>query len=140
MRKALPSILLVQDNPGEVQLVRMALEESGAIVDLCVAANGEEAIQFINSMGETAGKPCPRVLLLSLAAPGVSGIEVLKAFRRHPMGRTTPVVIMPPHPSLTERKALPDLGVTSDFESAIAFDDYVKLGQWIRQTLTNNRV
>ena len=139
MREASPGILLVQDNSEDVQLVRMALEETVPLVDLYVAATGQEAIQFINSMGKTAGKPCPSILLLNLKVTGGSGMEVLKSFRRHPMGRTTPVIMMPPRPSPTERTALTDFGVTSDFQSATTFDDYLKLGQWIQQALTNNR-
>ena len=92
-------VLLVEDNPDDVDLTRRAFARAGlpTPVRLAVAEDGAEALDFLLARGthaERAGRPLPRVVLLDLKLPLVSGHEVLEALRREPRTRTLPVVVL----------------------------------------------
>ena len=77
-------ILLAEDNFGDVLLVEQALTEHQIDHELHVVKDGDEALQFLDRMGEAGGPPCPDVLLLDLNLPKVEGPQVLQEFRKHP--------------------------------------------------------
>jgi two-component system, response regulator len=90
-------ILLVEDNPDDVVLTRMALEKSRIINKLVVAEDGEEALDYLFSHGKYAGRDSgqlPEVVLLDLKLPRVDGLEVLKQVRANPATSLLPVVIL----------------------------------------------
>jgi CheY-like chemotaxis protein len=93
----LAAILLVEDNPDHEELVRRALEERSAPVDLKVVRHGEEALDYLFRRGvwsEPALSPRPRLVLLDLRLPRVDGLQVLAAVKSTPPLRDIPVVIL----------------------------------------------
>ncbi len=86
------SILLVEDNPMDVDLTQRAFNKRHLINALDVARDGEEALEWIAKWD--AGAPRPMVILLDLNLPKVSGLEVLRAFKSHPLYKTIPVVVL----------------------------------------------
>jgi two-component system, chemotaxis family, response regulator Rcp1 len=84
-------ILLVEDNPGDARLVRLALAEALPSARLSVAADGEAALTRLREAGEP-----PDLVLLDLNLPGLSGHEVLAAVRasEDPALRRLPVVVL----------------------------------------------
>ncbi len=82
-------ILLVEDNPGDVELVREALREGKARNELHIATDGVEAIQFLKK-----ADPCPDLILLDLNLPRKNGREVLREIKTDPKLRIIPVVIL----------------------------------------------
>lgn len=87
-------ILLVEDNPGDVSLVRAALDEAKLANELHVASSGDEAVAYLGKAGTSPEHPVPDLILLDLNLPGMSGKEVLRVVRSTAATSTTPVVVM----------------------------------------------
>jgi CheY-like chemotaxis protein len=87
-------ILLVEDNPGDVDLTREGLRRGKVASNLSVLANGAEVLPFLSKTGEYANAPTPDLILLDLNLPGKDGREVLMELKAHPDLKRIPVVIM----------------------------------------------
>lgn len=87
-------LLLVEDNPGDVELTREALEEARVRNRLHVVSDGEEALAFLHREGRHAGAPRPDLVLLDLNLPRMGGREVLAAIKRSDDLRRIPVVVL----------------------------------------------
>jgi CheY-like chemotaxis protein len=85
-------ILLVEDNPVDVDLTLRAFSRRRLANPVEVARDGEEALSWIPRW--EAGEPLPLVVLLDLKLPRIAGIEVLKRFREHPVSRDLPIVVL----------------------------------------------
>ncbi|NVZ10679.1 response regulator [Allochromatium humboldtianum] len=89
---ALRPILLVEDNPMDLDLTRRAFARRRLANPIEVARDGQEALDWIPRW--EAGEPLPLVVLLDLKLPRVSGLEVLRQLREHPISRDLPVVVL----------------------------------------------
>jgi CheY-like chemotaxis protein len=87
-------ILLVEDNPGDVELTRESLAEGKIYNNLWVAENGEQALDFLYRRGDHSNAPRPDLILLDLNLPGTSGHEVLEVIKDDTELRAIPVVIL----------------------------------------------
>ncbi len=87
------NVLIVEDNPGDVELAKEALRETSFALNLSVAGDGEEALAFMRHEGEHAGTPFPDLVLLDLNMPKKSGHEVLDEMKADSELRLIPVVI-----------------------------------------------
>lgn len=87
-------VLLIEDNPGDVRLTREALRESRFASTLHVVEDGEQALEFLLHRGAYADSPRPRLILLDLNLPRLSGRQVLEAIKSNPSLRHIPVVIL----------------------------------------------
>jgi chemotaxis family two-component system response regulator Rcp1 len=87
-------ILLVEDNPGDVDLTREAMENSKIRVALHVVSDGVEAMAFLKRSGKYASAPRPDIVLLDLNLPKKSGREVLAEIKEDPDLKRIPVVIL----------------------------------------------
>jgi CheY-like chemotaxis protein len=94
MRADLVSVLLVEDDPGDVMLVREAFAEDKVGNKLSVVGDGVEAMQFIRGEGEYAASERPDLVLLDLNLPRKSGAEVLAEIKSDPQLYTIPVVVL----------------------------------------------
>jgi CheY-like chemotaxis protein len=86
-------ILLVEDNPGDVRLIRRALAVAGRCVELHVTHDGVEALAYLDSR-RTAAQHKPDLILLDLSLPKMDGCEVLAQIRHDGDLRSIPVVIL----------------------------------------------
>ncbi len=86
-------ILLVEDDPGDVELTQQALSESRLALDLRVVSNGETALAFLRQEGEYSSVPRPHLVILDLNLPGLNGQEVLAEIRNDKHLKLIPVVI-----------------------------------------------
>jgi CheY-like chemotaxis protein len=82
-------ILLVEDNPDDLQLTRRAFMKNNIMNDLVVAGDGAEALEFLRHAEEL-----PALILLDLKLPKVSGLEVLQAIRADARLQLLPVVML----------------------------------------------
>jgi CheY-like chemotaxis protein len=88
------SVLLVEDDPGDVVLIREAFEDNKVHNTLHVVSDGVEAMAFLRNEGEHAAAPRPDLVLLDLNLPRMDGREVLAEVKADPDLRTIPVVVL----------------------------------------------
>ena len=88
------TILLVEDNPGDVRLTIEALKEAKIFNDLHIARDGEEAMAFLHREGDHVDAPTPDLVLLDLNLPRKDGREVLAEIKADDKLRQIPVVIL----------------------------------------------
>lgn len=123
-------ILLVEDNPNDVELTLHALKQNNIANTIEVARDGEEALAYIFGRGCYADRGTanlPRLILLDLKLPKVDGLEVLKAVKENPRSRMVPVVVLTA--SREERDVLSSyqLGVNSYIVKPVDFGKYVEV-------------
>jgi len=96
MEVKLGKILLVEDNPKDVELTLAALGEYRLASEVVVARDGAEALDYLHRRGKFAGRPAgnPVVVLLDLKMPKIDGIEVLRTMKADPQLKLTPVVML----------------------------------------------
>jgi two-component system response regulator len=87
-------VLLVEDDPGDIELTQIALSKSKLKLNLNVVDDGEEAIAYLHKEGQYAKACRPNLILLDLNLPGVSGLEILSAIKSDDRLKTIPVVIL----------------------------------------------
>ena len=87
-------VLLVEDNPGDVRLTREAFRDAKVHLELHVANDGVEAMEFLLRQGDFSASPRPDLILLDLNLPRKDGREVLADIKGHPSLKTIPVVIL----------------------------------------------
>lgn len=90
-------ILLVEDNPDDIELTERALKRNGIINEMVEVRDGAEALDFLFCRGKYAGRDqtrMPAVILLDLKLPKIDGLEVLKQIRKHEITKLLPVVIL----------------------------------------------
>jgi two-component system response regulator len=88
------NILLVEDNPGDVVLARIAFEKSKFSVNVQVVTDGEEALEFLYKKGKHAGADTPDLILLDLNLPVKSGSEVLEELKSDTKLKVIPVIVL----------------------------------------------
>lgn len=88
-------ILLVEDNPDDVELTKLAFEESKLCNEMVVARDGQEALDYLFGCGgDSCGEPMPSLVLLDLKLPKIDGMEVLRRLRDDPRTKCLPVIIL----------------------------------------------
>lgn len=90
-------ILVVEDDPQDLEMTMLALKSENVKNRIEVARDGEEALDFLFSQGPHSGRVqtnLPRLILLDLKLPKVDGLEVLREIRAKPETRAIPVVIL----------------------------------------------
>ncbi len=113
-------ILLVEDNPSDVDLTRRALVRSHIANELVVAEDGKIAVDYLNSAAEL-----PALVLLDLNLPKVPGLEVLRRIRSTAATRRLPVVILTSSDEQVDRARGYDLGVNSYIRKPVDFQQFV---------------
>jgi two-component system, response regulator len=122
-------ILLVEDNPHEAQLTIRSFQKANIANRLLHIDDGAEALDFIFSRNKYAKRRIdnlPKLILLDLKLPKVSGLEILKAIKNDPRSKIIPVIV------LTSSKEEPDiiasyeLGVNSYIVKPVNFDSFSK--------------
>jgi chemotaxis family two-component system response regulator Rcp1 len=87
-------VLLVEDSPGDVRLTREAFKDAKVHINLHVASDGAEAMDFLNHVGKYADVPRPDLILLDLNLPKKDGREVLEELKESTLLRSIPIVIL----------------------------------------------
>lgn len=87
-------ILLLEDEPADTYLVKMALKEGNVLVNLHHVVDGQEGLNFLRKMDKYAFAPRPDLILLDLNMPCMNGYEFLKVIKSNPMFSDIPVVVL----------------------------------------------
>lgn len=122
-------ILLVEDNPSDEELTITALQDYHLANAIDVVRDGEEALEYLFGNGEEAAgvtRAAPRVILLDLKLPKVSGLDVLRRIKSDPRTHDIPVVVMTS--SREERDIVESyhLGVNSYVVKPVHFDQFTE--------------
>ncbi len=126
-RSVLRPILLVEDNPNDVELTLIALEKTRLANPVVSLRDGEEALQYLRREGPWADRPeeNPAVILLDKKLPKVDGHEVLKAVRSDDKLKRIPVVMLTSSREESDLLRSYDLGVNAYVVKPVAFDDFM---------------
>lgn len=122
-------ILLVEDNPDDVDLTLRALKKNNIKNKIIIAKDGVEALDYLHGTGMHAGrdtKDQPVVVMLDLKLPKISGLEVLKDIRQNERTSLIPVVILT---SSAEQKDLVEgykLGANSYIRKPVDFEQFAE--------------
>nr|WP_277929281.1 MULTISPECIES: response regulator [unclassified Lysobacter] len=121
-------ILLVEDNPDDVELTRIAFSEAKLDSRLEVVRDGVEALDYLFARGAHAGRDpakLPSIVLLDLNLPKVDGREVLQAIRANEATRSLPVVVLTTSTEPFDVDASYALGANSYIRKPVDFEQFV---------------
>ena len=124
-----PTVLLVEDNPDDVELTRRALARTDILNRLVVATDGEEALDYLFGLRAYAGRDpldLPHVVLLDLKLPKISGLDVLRRIRADETTRRLPVIILTTSREERDIAGSYDLGANSYVRKPVDFGQFVE--------------
>jgi CheY-like chemotaxis protein len=123
-------ILLAEDNPADVYLIREAIIKhgNGKDFELVVASDGEQAIDFIMRRNRFANASRPDLIILDLNLPKSDGVDVLRCIRERSDLGNIPVVILTSSDSPSDRSATERLGASSFITKPSDLDAFMALG------------
>ncbi len=124
-----PPLLLVEDNPMDVDLAIRAFKRRRLSNPIEVARDGEEALAWLARWD--AGEPTPAVILLDLKLPRVDGLEVLARLKAHPVYRSLPVVVLTTSGENQDVRRAYELGVNSYIVKPVDFEKFVEVASQI---------
>jgi CheY-like chemotaxis protein len=121
------TILLVEDNPHDVELILHVFRWCNLSDQVRVAWDGKEALDYLFGCGEFAGRDTgskPKVILLDLKLPKVDGLEVIRRIKSEPATKTIPVVVFTSSNEDKDVVESYDLGVNSYIVKPVNFDEF----------------
>lgn len=122
-------ILLVEDNPLDIDLTLRAFKKRNLNNPIQVARNGEEALDYIEKWD--TGEQIPVVILLDLKMPKVDGLEVLKVLKSHEKYKSIPIVVLTTSSESTDIKTAYTLGANSYIVKPVNFDKFMDVASQI---------
>jgi len=123
------TILLVEDNPDDVELTLHAFKKNNIKNDITVAYDGAEALDFLFGTGKYSGRDItvmPTVILLDLQLPKVGGLEVLRQIRADERTKLIPVVILTSSKQEEDLVTGYSLGVNSYVRKPVDFNQFAE--------------
>lgn len=123
------TILLVEDNPSDIDLTKRALANANIANKLVVAEDGQEALDYLFGTGHYAGRdaaPLLAVVLLDLKLPKVDGLNVLRRIRADERTKRLPVVILTSSQEEQDIAAGYDLGANSYIRKPVDFSQFAE--------------
>jgi two-component system response regulator len=124
-------ILLVEDDPNDVELIRLALSNYNFIHQIDIVADGEQALNYLLGQENVAPRPLPRLVLLDLKLPKISGIRVLQTLRTHPRTQKLVIVAMTSSQEDSDLNICYDLGVNSYIVKPLDFQQFLNVAQHV---------
>ena len=128
-------IVLAEDNPADVGLVRYALREHDVACDLRVIGDGEEVFSFITGLDLDSKRRCPDLLLLDLHLPKRDGKEILRHLRRSERCGQTPVVVLTSSDADMDRESAEKNAAVHFFRKPSSLEQFLRLGHIIKEVL-----
>jgi two-component system, response regulator len=125
----LADILLVEDDPRDVELTLRALRRNRLANPVTVLRDGAEALDYLFGEGASAGPlphPLPRVVILDLRLPRIGGIEVLRRLKADPRTRRLPVVVLTSSQEESDVIHSYELGVNGYVVKPLDFGSFVE--------------
>jgi two-component system, chemotaxis family, response regulator Rcp1 len=135
------SILLAEDNPADVYLIREAIAKYGGFnnLELFVVTDGEQAIDFVLRRGPFANVTRPDLIVLDLNLPKSDGVEVLRRIREHGATTHIPVVVFTSSDSPADRSATQLLGADHFITKPSDLDAFMAVGAMLMSYIERPR-
>jgi CheY-like chemotaxis protein len=125
-------ILLVEDDPNDIELIQIALEQYNFVNKIDIVTDGEQAVHYLFGRdGQPPTQPLPRLVLLDLKLPKINGLEILAMIRNSPRTRNLVVVVMTSSAENYDLQACYDLGVNSYIVKPLAFQQFVEVSRQV---------
>jgi CheY-like chemotaxis protein len=135
----MPEILLAEDNPADVYLIRAALQEHGVNCTVIVAPDGQEVLRIIAGEGERERAQRLGLIVLDLNLPRHDGIEILQRLRDTAGMAGVPVVVLTSSDSPRDRLAANQLGATRYLRKPSNLEQFLDLGAVFKDLLGQGR-
>jgi two-component system response regulator len=128
-------ILLIEDNPADVELLRRAFAAADLDCELMLLEDGAEALAFLRRAEGAGSETSPDLTVLDLNLPKIDGIEVLQAMRASNQFAGTPVAVLSSSASSKERSRIENLGITRYITKPADLDEFMNIGVVLKQLL-----
>ena len=132
-------ILMVEDNPGDVLLVKEALNDSDLRYELSHVSDGEQAVAFLQRRGEYKRKRTPDLVLLDLNLPKRTGWEVFDEMRSEHALREVPVVILSSSGAPEDKRRAHHAPRAIYIQKPADFDEFLGIGKQIKDFVQRQR-
>jgi two-component system, response regulator len=122
-------ILIIEDNPNDAEMALRALKKNNVKNNVLVIDDGEDAMDYIFARGKFLSRNPhlrPKLILLDLKLPKVSGLQILKALKENAETRLTPVVVLTSSKQESDLIESYHLGVNSYIVKPVDFDNFVE--------------
>lgn len=120
-------ILLIEDNPADVELTRQCFLESQIPNEVHAALNADTAFAFLRRTGQFANAPRPDLVLLDLNLPGIDGREILAGIKNDPDLQMIPVVVLTTSDADTDVREAYRLQANSYLRKPVDLDEFIEL-------------
>jgi CheY-like chemotaxis protein len=131
-------ILLVEDNPGDVELLRLALKRAGLVCELTVLDDGAEALALVRQQGKYASVPVPDLAVLDLNVPKYDGVEILEALRANPAFANVLVAVLSSSSSPRERTSIEKFRISRYITKPLDLDEFLRIGEVLKELLAED--
>jgi CheY-like chemotaxis protein len=132
-------ILVIEDNPGDVELIRMALEFADVDCELKVIEEGEGAMAFVQQQQTSASERLPDLVLLDLNLPKHSGLEILEAIRANQAFASVPVTVLSSSSSRRDRAKIEDFDIAMYITKPPDLEEFLKIGPTLKNLLVSGK-
>lgn len=122
-------ILVVEDNPDDLELTVLTLEEQGVAAEIAVARDGAQALDFLFGQGSHAGRDTqrqPSFILLDMKLPKLSGLDVLRNVRANPLTALVPVIMLTSSSEQSDIVACYQSGANSFIRKPVDFGEFTE--------------
>ena len=120
-------VLLVEDNEGDVRLIKEAFNESKIDKNFSVARDGEDALNYLYKRGQYSTCSKPDIILLDINLPRKNGFEVLEQIKKDPELRRIPVIMLSSSSSEDHIIKSYDLNANCYLTKPVDFDEYTQV-------------
>ena len=132
MHMCVRPILLVEDNPMDLDLTLQAFREHGIANPIVSCRDGEEALEYMEEHQLPNDWQVPILVLLDLRLPKVDGIEVLRQARKHPVWRQVPIVVLTTSRENKDIEAAYEMGINSYIVKPVDFLAFIEMVKTIK--------
>jgi two-component system response regulator len=123
----LPRVLLVDDNPGDIELTKIAFESNNFQADFSIASDGAQAIDFLRRIADDGDAARPDLILLDLNLPKVHGLDIVTFIKGHPRLKDIATIILTTSSAPQDRKNCEKLGADRYLIKPSGFEDFLVL-------------
>jgi CheY-like chemotaxis protein len=132
------TIIVVEDNPLDVYVIRWVLKAHELAHDLQVIEDGDHAMDYVNHLADQERQRVPTLMLLDLNLPQRDGREILQRIRTIPAGSDIRVVIVTSSKNPTDRHETLEMGADAYFVKPYRLNQFMHLGDLIKQVAFGN--